>query len=75
MIQRTEEGGGTTSKTTEGDIVRLRRGENKVASDLVDAQGLTSESAKAILKTRVLNPSILGLVLSALTKKQVPPIK
>lgn len=65
----------TKSKTTEGDMVKLRRGENKVASDLVDAHGLTSESAKAILKTRVLNPSILGLVINALTKKETPPTK
>ena len=61
--------GGTTPKTTEGDMVKMRRGENKIASDLVDAQGLTPESAKAILKTRVLNPSILEMILFALTKK------
>lgn len=73
MVQSLSEG--ANPRTTEGDMVRLRRGENKKASDLVDAQGLTSESAKAILKTRILNPSILGLVIGVLTKKEPPSVK
>lgn len=63
------------TNTTEGDMVRLRRNENQKASDLVDTQGLTSKSAAAILKTRVLSPGILDLVIRALTKKPTPPTK
>ena len=62
-------------RTTEGDMVRLRRRENKRASDLVDGEGLTQESASAILMTRILNPGMLDFVLSALNKKKIPPGK
>lgn len=62
-------------QTTEGDFVRLRRKENKRASDLIDNQGLTPESANALLRTRNLDRGILGWLLNVISgnkKNNIP---
>lgn len=55
------------TETTEGDFVKLRRRENQKASRLINSQGLTPEAANALLKTRNLNPGILGWLLNVIS--------
>lgn len=57
----------TNPRTTEGKFVELRRRENKEASRLIEAQGLTPDTANALLRTRNLNPSILGWLLNIIS--------
>lgn len=60
-------------RTSEGDFIKRRRKENKLASELIERKGLTPDTANALLKTRILMPNILDILVKIITSNKSKP--